>query len=56
MRLPLVHLLHVIFRSCQSKLGTVRSRGLDADERYLARSVDAHDFEVRIQALERRRN
>ncbi len=26
----------------------------DADERYLARSVDAQDLEVRLQALARR--
>lgn len=27
---------------------------LNADEYYLARSVDAHDFETRLQTLERR--
>jgi hypothetical protein len=31
-----------------------RKNGPGADERYLARSIDAHDFEVRLQALERR--
>jgi hypothetical protein len=25
------------------------------DERYLAQSVDAHDFEIRVQALDRSR-
>lgn len=33
------------------KLVNARSPG--ADERYLAQSVDACDFEIRIQALER---
>lgn len=31
-----------------------RERFPDADERYLAQSVDAHDFEIRLKALERR--
>jgi hypothetical protein len=32
-----------------------RKNNPNADERYLARSADAHDFEVRLQALERSR-
>lgn len=31
------------------------ARSPSADERYLARSVDANDFEIRLQALERMR-
>ena len=30
-----------------------RAHHASAEERYLAQSVDAHDFEVRIRALER---
>lgn len=33
----------------------IKARSTDAHERYLAQSVDAHDFEVRAQALERAR-
>lgn len=33
-----------------------RQSTTNAVERYLARSVDAHDFEVRAQALERCRS
>jgi hypothetical protein len=32
-----------------------RESSHNADERYLAQSVDAHEFEIRIQALERSR-
>jgi hypothetical protein len=32
-----------------------RQNNPDADERYLERSVDAHDLEIRTRALERRR-
>lgn len=32
-----------------------RKNSPNADERYLAQSVDAHEFEVRLRALERRR-
>ena len=32
-----------------------RKNSPSADERYLAQSVDAHEFEIRIQALERSR-
>jgi hypothetical protein len=32
-----------------------RARVPNADERYLAQSVDANEFEIRLQALERSR-
>jgi len=33
----------------------IGTRPPNADERFLAQSVDAHDFETRAQVLERRR-
>lgn len=37
------------------KRWTSRKNWPSADERYLAQSADANEFEVRVQALERRR-
>lgn len=43
------HLMRMLMRLVN------REGSLNANERYLAQSVDAHEFEVRIQALERSR-
>ena len=43
------HLMRMLMRLVN------REGSPNADERYLAQSVDAHEFEVRIQALERSR-
>jgi len=42
------YVMHVLMRWIDRVIGP------SADERYLAQSVDAKDFEVRIRALERR--
>jgi hypothetical protein len=36
-------------------VGWLSARTAGSEERYLAQSVDAYDFEVRVQALERAR-
>lgn len=42
------YVMHVLMRWIDRVIGP------SADERYLAQSIDAKDFEVRIRALERR--
>ena len=46
--------IHETFGANAAEAGQSRERP-NADERYLAQSVDAHEFEIRIQALERSR-
>jgi|GEM_PF-6197482 len=39
----------------QMLMQLVNAKSPSAEERYLAQSVDAYDFEIRVQSLERMR-